>query len=385
MNMNQNNYGPYWSCIPQYTSANFSSWNLSAYSCNQDCNHPTVPPVPDGCTHVRKNNTEGPDGQTTCFCPRAALSVGRFGSAPLPPLPPPPPPTPPPPPPVPQQTNPVPRGRTPPPIQSCAYGGLTPRAPGQHNFACPAGAVLATALSSPTLSRAFIGDCCDACVSRDACDGYRVLKAGSNHTPNSYTYTCNLIAYDETTVAAVTTTVAAAATEWCGSRAAGPRIGGSWNWDVADMMGGWWYSTLEEGQCSAERGAGGRIQDSTQDRAGANFGTSSSSSSPSGNADSPAQCAWQVRGKPRFVEASCVLDTLDTFVEALPEMRACLERFGVPNPATPAMSRNTPLWFRCYWQMVGGGGFPPVVSYSGLIAVFARAFVPGSGCPPVQP
>ena len=30
---------------------------------------------------------------------------------------------------------------------------------------------------------------------------------------------------------------------WCGSYAPGVRIGGSWNWEVADMMGGWWYVT----------------------------------------------------------------------------------------------------------------------------------------------
>lgn len=43
MNINRNNFGPYYSCIPEYTAADFSSWNVSLYSCNQDCNHPTVP------------------------------------------------------------------------------------------------------------------------------------------------------------------------------------------------------------------------------------------------------------------------------------------------------------------------------------------------------
>ena len=89
-------YGPYFSCNPLYTNANFSSWNVSEYACSQNCDHPTVPGVPDGC-QPHQNNTKGGDGQPTCYCPRAREAVGRFGLPPAPPQPAPlPPPLPPP-------------------------------------------------------------------------------------------------------------------------------------------------------------------------------------------------------------------------------------------------------------------------------------------------
>jgi hypothetical protein len=66
-------------CNPAYGNINGTTWNLDDYLCSQAC---VVPPYCDAV--VRKNNTRGGDGQTTCYCNRANLSVGveSFGTAP---------------------------------------------------------------------------------------------------------------------------------------------------------------------------------------------------------------------------------------------------------------------------------------------------------------
>lgn len=156
------------------------------------------------------------------------------------------------------------------------------------------------------------------------------------------------------------------------------------------------YSTLKAGQCPttlspfaaatapATAGVGrGLITDDVSD-----VGSISTSDSREINLSpaqpQPSQCSWQIRGAPRFVEASCVLDRVDSFVEALPEMSKCLAKFNVSNASHPKVSRNSNRWFRCYWEMVGGGGFHPVVDYHKLIAEFERAFaVDADGCAPV--
>eukprot|EP00729_Bicosta_minor_P012143 gene12143-7815_t len=384
MNINRNNFGPYYSCIPEYTAADFSSWNVSLYSCNQDCNHPTVPGIPDGCTHVEKNNTKGPDGQTTCFCSRATLSVGRYGSPPLPPLPA-----------SPHSHPKLPADGFPaaalPAIRGCTYGGLTPVQPDNRSVACPRGTVVDTHYSSTNNTADFVGECCDACVGSTVCDGYRILKS----TKPGAAATCTLMSYTAgSNIAAATTPLHYPLAEdgdakvggvggaemgvdalWCGSYSPGVRIGGSWNWEVADMMAATAPATAGVGR--------GLITDDVSD-----VGSISTSDSREINLSpaqpQPSQCSWQIRGAPRFVEASCVLDRVDSFVEALPEMSECLAKFNVSNASHPKVSRNSNRWFRCYWEMVGGGGFHPVVDYHKLIAEFERAFaVDADGCAPV--
>ena len=131
--------------------------------------------------------------------------------------------------------------------------------PDNRSVACPRGTVVDTHYSSTNNTADFVGECCDACVGSTVCDGYRILKS----TEPGAAATCTLMSYTAgSNIAAATTPLHYPLAEdgdakvggvggaemgvdalWCGSYAPGVRIGGSWNWEVADMMGGWWYVT----------------------------------------------------------------------------------------------------------------------------------------------
>ena len=186
----------------------------------KDCDHPTIPGVPSSCPSPsqRRNNSEGPDGQTECFCPHARMTVGGYYDQPTPA------------PAFAHATTQTPR--------SCAYGGLTPKKVDFNAFNATFNSSLGdqTESTSHCLGGTSIGvfaegtdrglvlqKCCDAVVAEGA-DGYAITH--TNTTPDSFA--CRLLKRGHGREQLPNQTVL------CGDRDdSGPRVGGSWNWEVS--------------------------------------------------------------------------------------------------------------------------------------------------------
>lgn len=322
-------FGPYLSCVPVYTTPNLTRWNVSDYACHQDCDTPTAAGVPSQCPTAEANGTTGPDGQITCFCPAARRAVGRFGPAPDPPPPPPP-------------SSP----------RSCAYASMVPKLGRRCGALRIGGRVISAPVESPDLDAALSG-CCDACALEPRCTGYRVLDTGLGAATDR-NFSCQLIdggdSPDRTSLRRRGSGGGGGDDHlglddrrvvYCGTR--DPLPGGGWNWEVWDRSGGYWFSTPRAGECSGAAHPG--------DGSG---------------------CSWRVVGLPRFVQSECVLKHLDYVVA--PARDACARRLGCDGTVP-----ESECFFRCYWEVVGGGGYSPSVAFATLERGLAAAF---ESCPP---
>ena len=160
----------------RYTDSNFSAWDLSRYSCSQQCLTPTVSGVPDGCGTEGRNGSIGPDGQPLCLCPRALRTVGRYTLT----------------------SHAVPAPAWP---AGCAYGGLTVAdgngvggvvagtataahvrgLHGRTGHGCLSGPAFATIPVNGSAGASnpggALGACCDMCTLHGAsCGGYRLVR-----------------------------------------------------------------------------------------------------------------------------------------------------------------------------------------------------------------
>ena len=345
--------GPYLACNPQYTSPDLSHWNVSNFTCSEDCVTPPYCPDPS----LRRNDTSGGDGQLTCYCDRATWTVGAMpltGNAPGADA-------------VTRHAIHASKRAVQPPASSnlpqlCYYGF-------NRNISLPgSGLCVVPATSARTAGgpgfvyrnisgsneSSLLSICCDTCSSVAQCKGFNVVQEVSGD--DSHYFTCQLF----TGQVAIAQSALPSVCQYAALR--DPLPGGSWNWGCnGDESGlGVWYSTPQIGQCAE--------------------GSPVLSHQP---------CSWTLVGDAVFVNSTCVLKRLDAVIEAHPTTRECMATCKSQNifPAPrPRIQANRPeCWWKCYFLAVGGGGFPSVVPFSELIEAFAASFNVTDarrGCPP---
>ena len=330
-------FGPYMSCIPRYTNANYSAWNVSDFACTQDCNTPTMPGVSnqsDGrCALTHENSSASKsDGQRTCFCPRAERTVGRLARD------------------APQPSQ-VPRW--------CTYAGLSPL---PMERGCLTGLMVNTTpsflpLSLPVDDEA-LGACCAACDATPGCHGYNVrLRPGA--VGNGPTR-CELFAQASLAPArsvecqgvvhsSLSNPPDAAPTS---ARLPGGAGSAGWFWGVALDPPGAWYSTPSLGECRQHLG----------------------------RPPIDGTCSWRQLGESVQVASECVLERIDAALMRSPAMQRCLTAFNCSRHGPPVGGeasgavKESDCFLRCSYAIVGGGRRAALISSSVLLAAFEGAF-----------
>lgn len=297
-------WGPYLACNPAYSNDKGTSWDLKHYMCSQAC---VVPPF---CSNVpRKNNTRGGDGQTTCYCKRANVSVGveSMGAPP-------------------STTESVKyvstrstdRARDAGLPQVCSFGATNLRVAqscldGEH-IQLFEGAELGEVASK----------CCTACEPPQ-CTGWKLLKleqhqstpAGVEPAPGARVasrYSCATLRGN------LSRSVPVDGASCIGSAQRDELPGGSWNWGTTHVSGGSWFSTPAAGQCLGAHRPG--------DGSG---------------------CTWRIRTQPTFIQSTCVNDRLDQAI--LNATSDCFKdkRCHDNGDIASAVNTSSECFFRCYW------------------------------------
>eukprot|EP00041_Stephanoeca_diplocostata_P010289 m.163339 g.163339 ORF g.163339 m.163339 type:complete len:495 (-) comp18100_c0_seq12:337-1821(-) len=327
-------WGPYQSCIPRYTSANFSSWDVHNFACTENCNTPTVSGIPSGCPQHAENGTRGADGQLICECAYARHAVGRlefggtlkgrnshvFPDRGLPDT----------------FTDSTPR--------SCAYTGMEPFANGScivstRDLGARHAERRVPAPCNSTATATALAACCSLCEQNATCRGYNVMcPVGKEES------TCELFSEDFKIVDGTrrcSNVVYSGVKDTTGYLPGGVE---GWNWMVQRHVAGAWFSTLREGQCRGSSVPG-------VDRG----------------------CTWKVLGTPLLVNATCVLSHINHALEQTDAMQSCLRRFKC-FPLVSAEDREQDCYLRCTWEAVGGNGYPPTVPWDIIQAAFLSSF-----------
>lgn len=315
-------YGPYKSCIPRYTNAHFSAWNVSDFACTQDCDSPTMPGVNNQsngrCTLKHKNSTRSAsDGQSTCFCPRADRTAGALGRSTWS-----------------SQPTTTPRW--------CDYAGLSL----VTDQKCIKGTQLypsngSFAPSQLPIDADPLGACCAACSADTRCDGYNLVNSSSSAATG---HECHLFS-NGSLVKDCSQDVWRSSLMPPTSRL----VGGSWFWKVSLDPPGSWYSTPKLGRCTE----------------GEAIGTDG--------------CSWRTLAPSVQVHSICVIQRVDDVLSKAKPMQRCLAAFG----CGAAPDHEAECWLRCSWAVVGGGNRAPLVESSALLEAFEGAFEPvaSGGCP----
>ena len=318
-------WGPYLACNPAYDNPNGTAWNLDNYLCSQAC---VVPPF---CGDVvRKNNSQGGDGQITCYCDRANRSVGveSFGAPRT----------------AGARATAQSRSALPPVctfgMSSGAYSGTAPIKCDKHSVL--RGEVIQS-WEGPTLE-GVAEQCCAAC-SPPHCKGYSITQRTSGFVGK--------------TLGGDLTVGAPPAGEACVASSARDQLpGGSWNWGTMGVSGGSWFSTPANGQC----------------REGQRVGDGSG-------------CTWRVLRAPSFIESTCVNDKLDAAVmEAAPSCFA-----SCPTAGGGAVDTQSECFYRCYWLALHANATSAQTLWASAIRpTFLNAWPTGSAeaqggaCPAVE-